>query len=160
MYRHFALVTIALTAAIALFADGEKREAVAGGVETAKEYVQDVDLEPKLVVRNSNAGAASPGLDTFYSGGGGQDIIGNGFASSTPAASRRLSKLSKSVSDAELAKLGLTREQFLALSDQEKEAVLTKLNNGENPVVTESVVQNSTAASLRRSGRSGQSADY
>lgn len=33
MYRHFALVTVALTASVAMFADGENREAAAAQIE-------------------------------------------------------------------------------------------------------------------------------
>ena len=33
MYRHFAVVTVCLTAALAIFADGENRKAVAEGIE-------------------------------------------------------------------------------------------------------------------------------
>ena len=159
MYRHFAIVTVALTAAIALFADGEKRAAVSDSVVAAQDYVQDVDLEPKLVMRNSNAGAAQPGLSGFY-GDVGQNIYGTGFASSTTHEQKRFSKLVKGVTDAQLARLGLTREEFMALSDNEKSEILARLNNGESPVISESAVKNSSAASLRRSGRHGPSADY
>ncbi|WP_209347481.1 hypothetical protein [Pontixanthobacter sp. CEM42] len=160
MYRHFAIVTIALTGAIALFADGEKRVAVSNVAASAQEYVQDVDLgAPKLEIRNANAGGNSPGLAGFYSDVG-QNIYGTGFASSTTHESRRFAKVVNAVTDEELAGLGLTKDQFLALSDNEKAEILAKLNNGNNPLVSESVVKNSSAESLRRSGRGGQSADY
>ncbi|MDN3645566.1 hypothetical protein QWY75_05005 [Pontixanthobacter aestiaquae] len=160
MYRHFAIVTVALTAAIALFADGEKRAIVTETAVAAQEYVEEVDLgTPKLVIRNANAGGPSPGLAGFYSDVG-QNIYGTGFATGSSHETQRYAKLVKSITDEQLAQLGLTKEQFLALSDNEKTEILAKLNNGVSPIVSESVVKNSSAESLRRSGRSGQSADY
>ena len=40
MYRHFAVVTVLLTAGLALFADGENREAVAGHIEQRQQEAE------------------------------------------------------------------------------------------------------------------------
>ena len=160
MYKHFALVTLALTGAIALFADGEKRAVVVEKATEIQEFAEKKEDKSGLIIRNSDAGAGrGPGLSGFYSDVG-QNIYGTGFASSSPHTSRRLIKLAKSVTDAQLAQLGLSREQFLAMSDQDKQSILSKINNGKESFASESTVKNSTAASLRRSGGSGQSADY
>lgn len=160
MYRHFAIVTVALTGAVALFADGDKRAAVSDTVVDAQKYVQEVDLEPTLVMRNANVGSGdAAGLNGFYSDVG-QNIYGTGFATTSTHAARRFSKLANAVTEEELGKLGLTKEQFMALSDEEKAKIMAKLNNGQSPLVEESVVKTSSSASLRRSGRNGPSADY
>jgi len=45
MYRHFATMTVAITALIALFASGEQQDAVAA--EAAPQQVQQADATPK-----------------------------------------------------------------------------------------------------------------
>lgn len=54
MYRHFALVTVLLTLGIAMFADGENREAAAAQVERREEREQ--------IRRDDAAEAAGPAI--------------------------------------------------------------------------------------------------
>lgn len=68
MYRHFAIVTVALTAALALFADGESREAMAEEIAAREQRNELAHAsaekfgKPRLV-RKEPASAGSFGSD-------------------------------------------------------------------------------------------------
>lgn len=65
MYRHFATVTIVITACIALFADGERREAIGAEIKADQQRQEMRALDAQ---RN---GPAKVGADRqFHSGGG------------------------------------------------------------------------------------------
>lgn len=88
VYRHFAIVTLVITASLALFADGEKREAIADRVaeREAKTELQRADHERQggktgrkgFEFRTDRAPTGSFGTDemigapTSYVGGGSQ----------------------------------------------------------------------------------------
>lgn len=161
MYKHFALVTVGLTVLLALMADGEKRDSVMEKAAEIQAYAEK-PKEPVLVIANSSV-SNSGGLGGFYSGAapGGLTPVG-GFANTTTGSSNAplLRKLVSSVTAEELKRLGITREQFLAMSENDQEAMLTRLNGGTSPVTKRSTVQQISNSSLMRSGGSGQSADF
>lgn len=161
MYKHFALVTVGLTVVIALMADGEKRDAVMEQAADIQAYAEK-PKEPVLVIANNSA-SNSGGLGGFYSGAapGSLTPVG-GFANTTTSSSnvRLLRNLVNSVTDEELKRLGITREQFLAMSENDQEASLTQLNGGTSPVTEQSTVQQVSNSSLMRSGGTGPSADF
>ncbi|MBH5322486.1 hypothetical protein [Aurantiacibacter sediminis] len=46
MYKHFAVVTLSMTAAIAMFADSDHRSAASAQAESAITYVQQTEIAP------------------------------------------------------------------------------------------------------------------
>ena len=68
LYRHFAIVTIVLTLALAMFAEGENGEAARALATQQQAQVPRTPTPPKLVVASS---APQPAGD---SGGGGWDL--------------------------------------------------------------------------------------
>ncbi|MFZ1742462.1 MAG: hypothetical protein WAT93_06385 [Pontixanthobacter sp.] len=161
MYKHFAIVTVALTAGMALFADGEKREAVAQGIETAAKYEPEKPKPDELIIRNDrvSAGGGDGGdLDGFYSSGA--SLSGQNIYSGYDPNVLRLEATGFRADDAMLARMGLTRAQFDALPPAEREAILVKLNNGITAAQRQKSIERAGAASLSRSGGGTQSADY
>ena len=158
MYRHFALVTIGLTGGIALFSDGEKREAVAQQVETVANYEPEKPKGPQLVIKNSRVqGSASMG--NFYSGASSvNEGYSDGLGSYMPGGVS-LEQTGYKVNYNRLAQLGLTKEQFDALSPAEREQVLIKLNGGITGAQRKKHIEGASSASLARSG-GGTSEDY
>ena len=127
MYRHFAVVTVALTAGLAMFADGERRGAMAEELE-AREQRQRLEIasqekfgKPKLVKRNPQATAGSFGDDggafgepSDDTGGYGGGIVPEDFA--PPLAFAPAAYNLFGLTDAEWA--GLTAEQRADLRRQ------------------------------------------
>lgn len=161
MYKHFALVTVGLTVVLALMADGEKREAVMEQAADIQAYAEK-PKEPILVIAN-NSVSNSGGLGGFYSGAapGSLTPVG-GFAPGASSSSNAplLRKLVSAVTDEELKRLGITRDQFLAMSENDQEAMLKRLNGGTSPVTARNTVEQVSNSSLSRSGGSGRSADF
>lgn len=68
MYRHFAAITLAVTAAMAMFADGEHRQAVAREIEVVSDPVENIRpgglfAERKRAPAPAPAPVSSPGED-------------------------------------------------------------------------------------------------
>ena len=148
MYRHFAIATVGITLAMAVFADGDNREAMMDNAAKAAETVQEAELtgikmqEPK---RSEHASYHSdPGSGTSYSGG-----TGSRSGLRTGGSPAWVAKLKK---------LGMTLEQFQALSKSEQEALLKILNASSGPVNEEQAIRNLSVGSLERSG-GGEAAD-
>lgn len=162
-YRHFAVITICLTGAIALIADGEKRETVANTAVAVAKYTPEKPKTPSLIIKadttkNANMDAfyreGSYNLDSFSDGNGGSN--GGSIGGNTSLAS--VARVSK-IDARRLASVGLTRKQFDALSPQEKERILRKLNQGMSVSERNKTIENATAKSLARSGVA-QSSDF
>lgn len=161
MYKHFAIVTVALTLFIALMADGEKRDAIAEQAAEVQAYAEKPKSNtPTLVIKNSSV-TNSNDLGGFYSGGApGILTPDGGFDSSLGGNPQLLRNLVAAVTDAELARLGISRENFMAMTSKEQEAVLARLNGGKSPVTSLERVEQVSNQSLQRSGRQGRSADF
>lgn len=74
MYRHFAAVTIVSTMVMAVFADGESRNAVAREVEQAGQ--PPVEQRPTTLVRKDNPSSGSFSTGDEFDSGYGQPIDG------------------------------------------------------------------------------------
>lgn len=159
MYRHFAIVTIALTGCIALFADGESREAVAETAVSVAKYEPKKPKGPTLIIKNSDVGAGG-GLDGFYRTAGTGDI---GIqANQVRGLSRRAlaeGDVKRKVDPKRLAQLGLTMEEFEALDEEAQERVLTMLNNGVSMTERYEGIERASRASAARSG-GGSNSDF
>ncbi|GAA4643929.1 hypothetical protein GCM10023115_18890 [Pontixanthobacter gangjinensis] len=159
MYKHFAIVTVALTGGMALLADGEKREAVAQGVETIATYEPEKTKTDELIINNDRINSGSGDLGGFYESGGGGGIGGENIHSGFNPDDLSLADTGFRVDNYMLAQLGLTQAQFDALSPAEREAAMVKMNNGVTAAQRQKQIEVAGAASLARSGGT-ESADY
>ena len=154
MYRHFAIVTVALTAAIALFANGENREAVAAQIE---ERQQQEELEQKSrerfgkpTIRRSSrkprpARFSDSGAEFDESFGRPMDqMVSHNRRSLGTSEQERTPAAQAGYSDQYLATLS-EEERKLLLAGLEKEGLLS-------PTERERKIAALVAASERRSG--------
>ena len=157
MYKHFAIVTVALTGGIALLADGEKREAVAQSVEEIKTYEPE---KVELVIKNDQVKRGGGNLSGFY-GSGGDNVGGSnsgGDSSYIPAALGGMPG-SSNIDTQSLAELGLSLADFRALDPDEQAEVRDQLGNGQSEADRQKAIRQASAASLARSG-GGEGTDY
>lgn len=120
LYRHFAVVTVVLTATIALFADGEGREAVSGHIEQRQEDAriqrasQEITGPPRLV-RSEATLQGSFGNESDSGYGRPMDSTGN---------SENFSNAQRSTHLARQALPNMTPEEVAELSQEEYERLL------------------------------------
>ena len=156
MYKHFAIVTVALTGGIALLADGEKREAVAETAQAVAEYEPEKPKGPTLIIKNPNAGGGA-NLDGFYRASSSSLDGGGGFDSSL-ASVQSLDRVSR-IDARRLAQIGLTMEEFREMTPEQRAAIIKRLNNGSSIEERREAITNATQASRRRSG-STENSDF
>ena len=118
MYRHFAIVTIALTAAVALFADGESRNAVAERVADHQREIQD--RRGKHVVAKAPQLAGNPAPLA--------DDTANAFG--TPSAGRYAVRTSGTTPFEALIAAGYSRDYVESLSAEDRQHLLAALHGG------------------------------
>lgn len=161
MYKHFAVATVSLTAGIAMFADSDNRQAV---VEHVEEREQQAELRhasaqitgtPQLVRRdtqsggafgNENENASAPMFVPISTGGGAAP------RRQPPRAARRVTVP------------GIDQARVDAMSEEEYQQFRASLPpelRGSQLSESEQARQRAAmeAASARRSGHSGRSAD-
>lgn len=115
LYKHFAVVTVVLTATIALFADGENREAVANHIEQREEQArlqrasQEITGRPRLV--------RSEG--TMQGSFGSESDSGFGQPMDNPGVSADFSRGSRSTHLSRQPLPNMTPEEVAALSQEE-----------------------------------------
>lgn len=149
MYRHFAIVTVALTGGIAIMGDSAKREAVAKQADNVAVAVREVEA-PKLTIKASGVSRQNGSSYSSSSGGysGPFEFEARGLRSgTTPAWVKKLEAL------------GITLEQFQAMSHEQQEALLRMINANVNPEDDERQIQSASFASLERSG-GGEATDF
>lgn len=157
MYKHFAMITVCLTAAVALFADEEKREVIAEEVRSAE--IPDAPKKPPtLIVRKDAGGGAGGDLAGFYGGVGGAGSEAGYSSSITPAGLSDNSTLNSQAGRNELAKLGISREEFDRMSPEEKAAILAAIRAG--GMQNTETAKRAMSASAIRAGGSGEMLDY
>lgn len=148
MYRHFAIVTVAMTVAMAVFADGENRKVIANSAAQAAEQSQGPELSGiKLQeTRQSehSANYADPSSGTSYSGS-----LSTSSALRTTGTPSWVEKLKH---------FGLTLAQFQALSKEEQAALLKVLNGPKPRIDEDAAIRRASASSLEASG-GGEGAD-
>lgn len=125
IYRHFAVVTVVLTAGVAILADGERRAALAEEIEV-REQRNELEIasqekfgKPKLV-KKTPQGGGSFGSD---SGDFGDPMDDHGSSGSgyVPA-----DLWSSGDSGPVYSRLGLTEAQWAALSEDQRAALRRK----------------------------------
>ncbi len=133
MYRHFAAVTVGITGMLALFADGESREAVAAQIakqgEAAAERREDMRKAGNSTFTRplKSPGSYSEGsFDYSDTGGGGSYGAPMDGASGEGASAGFVPDefgTKKRSAPASYAKFGLTQEQWEALSEEERKRI-------------------------------------
>ena len=128
MYRHFAVVTVLLTATLAMFADGENRELAAASIE---QHQRDAELRRISAARVGNARleiskpSSGGGIDE---GGGefdpsyGKPMIASASGSSVAPAAPR-----KAVGGPRVAIPGYPAAYINSLSDDEYQQLLASM---------------------------------
>ena len=149
MYRHFAIVTLALTTGLAMFAQGENREAQAAQVARPQPTRSPA---PPVLARAAPSSTSQPsasawGSDSEFDNGFGkpmENLIGGG---------------SSLIPDLDaIAAPGYSPEYLASLSAEEREMLLQGLqDNGMlAPDIQEERIAALSAASRRRSGAASQ----
>ncbi len=159
LYRQFAAVTVAITLTIAIFADGESRQAIADEVAerdrkpAAREANADRFGAPKLIVEKPKRAQAR---DSF---GTGQTTFGQptlnpsrgGVASSqSGSGSGRVSAVTGTARERTLSDFGISDEEIASLSPEERAAFLQRLLNeryGRSSAVDRAMIAKSRARS-------------
>jgi hypothetical protein len=131
MYRHFAVVTVCLTSAIAILADGENREAVADELARREQRAELKRAEtekfgaPKLVASSALRGGHAATFDyggTASSFGAPMDTAGaNAQGGSGLLPHNSTTRVGTGI---DYAALGLTKEEFEQLAPSERDALL------------------------------------
>ncbi|AKM07113.1 hypothetical protein [Pelagerythrobacter marensis] len=133
VYRHFAVITVCLTATLAIFADGENRSAMAEELDARDEHtaLKQEEAEkygkPRLIAtshdrpRNTGGGFDADGGGEF---GAPMDDLGSDQGSGYVPPSRATTQVGLGI---DYAALGLTQAQFEALSQAERDALLQQL---------------------------------
>lgn len=126
MYRHFALVTVVLTAGLAMFVDGENREAVAAHIEDAARRAPPAPANPATLgaseaerkphVRAAEFASDGSVFDDTFGLPMDRPYLRRGNTSALPPAV---------ASQASLA--GYSEEYLASLGDQERELLLKGL---------------------------------
>ncbi len=145
MYRHFAVLTVVLTASLAMFAEGENREARAAPTVQAAKPAAPVALVPASSTDTSRQAESWFDADSFsdYGVGGSSDgLFGSENSSVIP--------------DLEGLAPGYSPEYLASLSEEERELLLSGLQESGmlEPDIRSRRSAALSAASSRRSGSS------
>lgn len=162
MYKHFAIMTVTLTASIAMFADEDKREAAVEQLETR----QVAQSEPQAKVVTDSQGLVRNDLAQPGSGFGTENR-GYGGPTVRPASVRgtaRPDPRRQPTSDGRLSVPGYDQAWIDAMSPEQYRIFLESISEEalDDAVTAEDRRRQQSAleaASARRAGRSGPSAD-
>lgn len=158
MYRHFAVITVAVTGALALATNDEGASAFNGAVDERTNQAASAGqgvksgIEPELVNRMADANEIPPaatGWAPDVSVDFGDLEIGGG-ASFIPA------ELRTGGIGSMLRQLGMTQEQYEALPTEQQKQLVEDLANGRPDSQQQ---RNALSASLARSGGEGTCED-
>lgn len=176
MFRHFATVTVAITVALAVFADGENRQAISSGVAdeiAEREEAQRIEAaqaakfgKPKLIsrqrARNGDWGSGGYG-DAFDAGYGTPSDRTSEYARTTAVWRGRTG--ASGARPGSYAPPGVTQAKWDSMSDGERDEHLARLQRARAPGKTVSAeqhardVENLLAASAARAGDAGGSGE-
>jgi hypothetical protein len=164
MYRHFAVLTVAITLVLMIFSDGENREAIAAEVEAQ----QDADAA-KLAASQPKYGAprfkqrqkASRWREFNDSGGRfGEptDFTGSRVQRVGPLDLPDPERLGGEFTPQDYARFGISQQELAALSPAEREKLLARLRAGgmaTDPEERARQIEKLLASSAQRSGGAG-----
>jgi hypothetical protein len=162
MYRHFAVLTVAVTLVMVIFADGENRQAIASEIEAQQnaEAARIARSKPKFGTPRLQQRQQAARYRDFVNGDGGN------FGDPTDFAGSRVQKLGKldlptsarlggEFTPADYARFGISEKELAALSPAEREKLLAKLRAGglpTDPVLRKRQIDALLASSASRSG--------
>jgi hypothetical protein len=155
MFRHFAAITLVATGSLAMFANGENRQAMAAAVEAeqqAAEQRQKEFVKPVKELKLAPPKADSGSLGSFY-----EDTADRGPG---PTVWRPPVTNPGASTETAWSKLGMTLEEWEALSQADRALLLSELTNpdkrDENGTSLAQIRRNQTesliASSRERSG--------
>lgn len=161
MYRHFAVVTLVATAALAIATSDSNADQLNSELEAREAQLKAAGKEfgkksqPKIVRRVDNVKKAPPAASGWGSDEGGPSD--GGFGGGADSSFIPTGVGGRGMTVGMLRQLNMTQEQFHALSAQEQAALLKKLNGPEqlSPQEQAQRQQAMAAASLERSGFEG-----
>jgi len=156
MYRHFAIITVAISATVAMFSGSDRREAMADGIQKREQHAEWTHME------HAKSKPAEIGTLPQQSGSWGSDSEG-GFGSPMDGSAvsdgsgvipgaRMPMTVRIEVDPAVLAKM--TPEERAAYLKKLEEERRRRMEKGQ-PVPDQQQVQNLIAASAARSGSDG-----
>ncbi len=123
MYRHFAILTVAVTLVVGVFADGETRKAVASEVRAAP---RSAHAGPTQLVRKDSAArghfSSDAGLDTTF--GAPTDTIG--AAAHDGIVPGGLASADTGAAPAGFSQYGVSAEIWAALTDEQKQTLMAR----------------------------------
>ncbi|WP_379547024.1 hypothetical protein ACFCW2_13170 [Qipengyuania sp. DSG2-2] len=150
MYRHFAVVTVIITAAVALMADSDSRREVVVAVEEHQDRAElqaksDAMFQSGSLIDNSNSRnvAGEFGDDSWVG------YAGSGTSSSRPPSSN-------ATQSPPWVRLGMSQEQYEMLPPEERERLLAQLGP---ETMDQATMARISEQSMRRAGRTTPSAD-
>jgi len=151
MYRHFALVTVLLTAGIAMFASGENREAAAAQIEERQQR-QEFEQKSREKFGPPTVGRrAEPRHGTFASD---DEVFDQRFGRPTARSGGWASTADSAPQAARASQAGYSEQYLATLSDEGRELLRAEME-AENRLSPEEREQRDAAllaASSRRSG--------
>lgn len=125
MYRHFAVVTVALTGTIAFFAEGER-----GRADGASPVAQTSEEMP--VAATGQSAAIAPAAETAWADDSGGFDFDSSFGA--PMAPSTASSYLPSLDGGAFAALGYSPEYLALLSDEERRALEAELANNREDI--------------------------
>lgn len=162
MYRHFAVLTVAVTLMLVIFADGENRQAVAAEIEAQQnaEVARIARSKPRYGTPRLQQRQQAARYDDFIEGDGGN------FGDPTDFEGSRVQKvgdldlpvsarLGGEFTPQDYARYGISEKELAALSPAEREKLLAKLRAGglpADPAQRKRQIDALLAASASRSG--------
>jgi hypothetical protein len=158
VYRHFAVVTVAVTTLMAVFADGENRQAISSTVEERQHDQQLKRKEaekfgqPVLKMEQDDSGGGRFASDSETGGGGGLANDGGGHSSRYGSVAE---VVGPQMVPAGYRQHSLTDEQLAQLSPEEREALLDRMREarlGSSAQQRQQDLSRMMQASARRSG--------
>jgi len=155
MYRHFAVFTIALTAGLAMFADGENREAIAARIDQQQ---HDAELRRASAARFGapRIGHASPKPDRGFDDESlrSDHPFGQPMTTFGPQLTYRRTHVIPTDLAAQAVEAGYSEEYLASLSEEERDRLLEGLRENHllSPAERNRITARLDAASRRRSG--------
>lgn len=155
MYRHFAVVTVIITAAVAIMADPGSGENVDEAIETAQDYSQQQKQQfTEASTEKFGTGALIDNSDSREIEGefGSDSWVGYAGAGRSSSRPRRQTV----ASETPWVLLGMTRAEFEALSPEKQDELLANL---QADTLDNATMARISGQSMRRAGRSEPSDD-
>ena len=156
MYRHFAIFTVAITAAMALFADGENREAVAS--EIAKQRPVQPGGAVGTLVRKELRPTGGFGPDETFDSSFGAPADGSGASQTGFIPSDFAPDQGNGLPEGYTI-YGISAADWAKLTEEQKKALIARYEAeqaaAESPARTEQI-ESLVAASRARAGRAAE----